>query len=166
MKNPKLRILLLTLAAGVLAAGCDADYDFGKTGATSHVVVNALLSPQEVRRRKISLVHRSIRSTAPRLLAPCQTRTPRLRLTDVAHRGSDIIRLRRKGHRAQLGRHRDASADGNDVTPPQFRRQSGSHTLRLEARRVPRATPTTARPRQEVPALPAVEHGGYFRYNK
>ena len=47
MKNPKLRILLLTLAAGVLAAGCDADYDFGKTGATSHVVVNALLSPQE-----------------------------------------------------------------------------------------------------------------------
>ena len=47
MKNPKLRILLLTLAAGVLAAGCDADYDFGKTGATSQVAVNALLSPQE-----------------------------------------------------------------------------------------------------------------------
>ncbi len=138
MKNPKLRILLLTLAAGVLAAGCDADYDFGKTGATSHVVVNALLSPQED--FTVKLNWSSAYAGEDTRFAPVHEAEIRL-----LEEGAEVVRCA-------------ASPDGKTVT--QFRATAGKR-YRLEVT-VPGYGTLAAE--TDVPALPAVEMA--FRYNK
>ena len=138
MKNPKTSILLLTMAAGMLAAGCDADYDFGKADATSHVVVNALLSPQED--FEVELRWSARYAGDDTRFAPVHEAEIRL-----LEEGAEAVRCA-------------ASADGRTVTP--FRATAGKR-YRLEVT-VPGYGTLAAE--TEVPAPPAVEMA--FRYNK